>query len=93
MAFCNWFLQMVNNQNDFLENLIVSDEAVFSLNSEVNSKNVIQYAAYGQGHPDDHYIEFKQGADQVMVWMGLTGDGKVLGPHFVQVRFNTIENT
>ena len=91
MAFCNWFIQMVNNQNHFLDNLIVSDEAIFSLNSEVNTKNVIHYSAHGQGHPYDHYIEFKQGADQVMVWMGLTGDGKVLGPHFVQGRLNTRE--
>ena len=58
VAFCNWFLQMVNGQNNFLDNLIVSDEAIFSLNSAVNSRNVIKYAEYGQGHPPDHYIEF-----------------------------------
>jgi len=91
IAFCNWFLQMVNKQNNFLDNLIVSDEAIVSLNSEVNSKNFVKYAAHGQGHPDDYYIEFKQGADQVMVWMGLTGDGNVLGPHFVEGRMNTRE--
>ena len=91
VAFCNWFLQMVNGQNNFLDNLIVSDEAIFSLNSEVNSRNVIKYAEYGQGHPPDHYIEFKQGADQVMVWLGLTGSGLVLGPHFVRGRLDTRE--
>ena len=26
-----------------------------------------------------------------MVWIGLTGDGHVLGPHFVQVNFDTRE--
>ena len=82
---------MVNGQNNFLDNLIVSDEAIFSLNSEVNSKNVIKYSRYGQGHPPDHYIEFKQGADQVMVWLGLTGSGQVLGPHFVGGRLDTRE--
>ena len=90
VVFCNWFLQMINRQNNFLDNLIVSDEAIFSLNSEVNSKNVIKYAQRGQGHPPDHYVEFKQGADQVMVWMGLTG-GRVLGPHFVRGRLDTRE--
>ena len=36
---------------DFLDRLVVSDEAVFSLNSEINSRNVIKYAARGEGHP------------------------------------------
>ena len=91
VVFCNWFLQMVNGANNFLNNLIVSDEAIFSLNSEVNSRNVIKYAPYGQGHPPDHYVEFKQGADQVMVWMGLTGSGQVFGPHFVRGRLDARE--
>ena len=89
LAFCNWF-QNMNNAN-FLQNLIISDEAIFSLNSDVNSKNVIYYSRYGQGHPPEHYIEFEQGADQIMVWMGLTGTGQVLGPHFVRNRLDTRE--
>ena len=56
VTFCNRFLQMVNGQNNFFDNFIVSDEAIFSLNSEVNSRNVIKYSPYGQGHPPDHYI-------------------------------------
>ena len=82
-------MQQMNHQADFLSSLIVSDETIFSLNSEVNTKNVVKYAEFGQGHPEDHYVDFEQGPDQVMVWMGLTGDGKVLGPHFVQGRLDT----
>lgn len=26
----------------------------------------------GNGHPRDHYVEFAQVADQLMVWVGLT---------------------
>ena len=89
LTFCNWFRNM-NNAN-FLSNLIISDEAIFSMNSDVNTRNVIYYSAHGNGHPDDHYVEFEQGADQVMVWMGLTGNGLVLGPHFVQGRLDTRE--
>ena len=66
-----------------MSNLISSDEAIFSLNSEVNTRNVRCYSHFGDGHPDDHYVEFKQGADQLMVWAGLTGSGVLLGPHFV----------
>ncbi len=69
----------------FLEQLIVSDEAVFSLNSEINSRNVID------GHPPDNYVEFAQGADQVMIWVGLTREGVVPGPHFAERNHNSRE--
>ena len=50
----------------------------------MNTHNVIRYARYGQGHPQDHYIGNRQGADEVLVWVGLTGNGDVFGPHFVE---------
>lgn len=56
MAFCDWFLQSVREVKHFLNNLIVSDEAIFSLNSEVNTHNVIQYKKHGEGYTDDHYV-------------------------------------
>jgi hypothetical protein len=43
------------NPAGFIDHLIVSDEAVLSLNSEINTKNVRKYAAHGDGHPPDHY--------------------------------------
>ena len=81
-----------SNQNPgFLNNLVSSDEAVFPLNFEVNIHNVIRCARYGQGHPQDHYIGNRQGADQVLVWVGLTGNGEVFGPHFVRGNLDTTE--
>ena len=102
LTFCNWFLRSIREENNFLRNLIVSDEAIFSLNSEVNTHNVIQYQRRGEGHPDNHYIGHEQGAGKVMVWMGLTGAGLILGPYFIEggmdtreylriVRFNVIQ--
>ena len=92
LAFCNQFINMAEQKPaGFLDHLIVSDEAVFSLNSEINTRNVRKYAAHGDGHPPDHYVEFLQGADQVMVWVGLTRTGIVLGPHFVQGHLDTRE--
>lgn len=82
---------MSNETPEFLSNLITSDEAIFSLNSEVNTHNAIKYALYGQGHPNDHYAQRQQGAGKVMVWIGLKGDGKILGPHFVDGSLNTRE--
>lgn len=71
LAFCNRLVNTVACIPDFLDKLVVSGEAVFSLNSEINSRNVRKYAARGNGHPQDHYIEFLQGAQQIMVWFGL----------------------
>ena len=91
LAFCNQFVNTVEQNPGFLDQLIVSDEAIFSLNSEINTRNVRKYAAHGDGHPADHYVEFFKGADQVMVWVGLTRTGIVLGPHFVQGNLDTRE--
>ena len=63
----------------------------FFLNSEVNTHNVIRYARYGQGHPKDRYIGNRKGADQVLVWIGLTGNGEVFGPHFARGNLDTRE--
>ena len=82
--FCNWLLAKTNEDPGFLGNLISSDEAIFSLNSEANTKNEVQYSRYGNAHPEDHYVERAQGAVRVMVWLGLMGNGNVLGSHFVQ---------
>ena len=62
LAFCNRLVNAVVANRGFLDQLIVSDESVFSLNSEINSRNVIEYAEHGNGHPPDHYVEFAQGA-------------------------------
>ena len=58
LAFCNQFVNTVEQNPGFLDQLIVSDEAIFSLNSEINTRNVRKYAAHGDGHPADHYVEF-----------------------------------
>ena len=91
LAFCNRLLNTVAQNPDFLDKLIGSDEAVFSLNSEINSRNVRKYAARGHGHPNDHYVGCLQGAQQVMVWVGLTRQGVVLGPHFTRRNLDTRE--
>ena len=91
MAFCNRLVHTVEQNPQFLDQLIISDEAVFSLNSELNMRNVMKYALHGNGRPGDHYVEFAQGPDQVMVWVGLTRAGVVLGPHFAERNLDTRE--
>ena len=54
------------------------EEAMFSVNSEGHNKDKVQCSQYGNGHPEDHYIERAQVAGRVMVWLGLMGNGNVL---------------
>ncbi len=91
MAFCNRFVDTVEENPQFLDQLIISDEAVFSLNSEVNTRSVIMYAPFANEYSADHYVEFAQGPDQVMVWIDLTREGVVLGPHFAERNLDTRE--
>ena len=56
MAFCNQLVNTVEQNPQFLGKFIVSDEAVFSLNLEVYTRNVIRYSPHGDGHPADHSV-------------------------------------
>ena len=47
--FCNQFVDTVEQNPGFLDQLIVSDEAIFSLNSEITTRNVRKYAAHDDG--------------------------------------------
>jgi hypothetical protein len=50
------------------------------MNGEVNSHNVRQYAPRGEP-PDFHYYRHNARV-KVTVWMGIYGNGSVLGPFF-----------
>ena len=63
LTFCQQFINTTAQDPQFLSNLVTSDEAVFTMNSEVNTRNVICYSQYGQGHPQDYYVGHKQGAE------------------------------
>ena len=72
LAFCNWLVNITQNDPAFLDHLITSDEAVFSLSSEVNTHNVICYVPYSYGPPQGHDLERQQGTQSVFVWVGVT---------------------
>ena len=50
------------------------------MNGEVNSHNVRQYAPRGVP-PDFHYVR-RDERQKVTVWMGVCGNGAILGPFF-----------
>ena len=81
LQFCEWFLQK-NRAPQFLPNLIIGDEAGFWMNGRVSSQNVRKYAPRGE-NPDFTY-EVSASREKQMVWMGLCGNGTVLGPFFFE---------
>ena len=42
-------------------------------------------------HPNDHFVERRQGAEKSTLWIGLNCNGHILGPHFVQGNLDTRE--
>jgi hypothetical protein len=48
LAFCNQLVNTVVANPGLLDQLIVSDESVFGLSSEINSRNVNEYAEQWQ---------------------------------------------
>ena len=79
LNFCQWFNQQQRNPR-FLANFVIGDEAGFGMNGEVNSHNVRQYAPRGE-HPEFHFVRREERA-KVTVWMGICGNGSILGPFF-----------
>ena len=74
---------LVRKPNQYFENLLVSDEAWFTLGGHVmNRQNNILYAPVGKGVPDQWFTEATQSHDKVMVFCLLSGSGEKFGPLF-----------
>ena len=84
LAFCNWFLERPPR---FLESLVIGDEACFCMNSSLSTHNILQYAPRGE-KPVDFSYEKKDCRQKLTVWIGMIGDGTLLGPFFFQQNIN-----
>ena len=71
-----------NRDNHFPRNLIIADEAGFPMNGRVNSQNVRYYAP--KGNAPDFTYELSASREKRTVWMGLCGNGSVIGPIFFE---------
>ena len=63
-----------------MANLIIGDEAGFAMNGKVNSQNVREYAPHGE-RPEINYA-VNESCERCTVWVGLCGNGTLLGPFF-----------
>jgi hypothetical protein len=71
-----------------LDSFIIGDEAGFSMNGEVNTHNVSQYAPKGQ--PPAFNFERNDSRAKLTVWAALCGNGLLVGPYFLHGNVNGI---
>ena len=84
VAMAEYVLNKHTNDQTWLNNLWMSDEAVFSLNGNVNSKNIVCYSERRGGRPEDFNIDTSKHAASVMPWACLSGDGRKLDLKFFE---------
>ena len=77
LRFCQWFL---DQQPRFLEQLVIGDEAAFFMNSKVNNQNVCEYAPLH--NPPQFHFDINMNRQKISLWIGLCGNGTILGPCF-----------
>ena len=76
--FSQWLLE----QDDrFLEDVVIGDEAGFSLNASVNTHNIRAYHPRGEQPLNFQYLR-NDDRHKLTVWVGLMGNGTVTGPFF-----------
>ncbi|KAF2365476.1 hypothetical protein FHG87_003760 [Trinorchestia longiramus] len=86
LNFAQWFLQ---RNVRFVDDIVVGDEAAFYLNGKVNNYNVRTYASKNQ--PPSFNFDVRISREKVPVWMGLCGNGHVIGPYFYNNNLNGVE--
>lgn len=79
VTFCEWLLRKHAENANFIQNLIVSDEAHFALNGCVNKQNV---RFWGTENPKE-LREVPLHSERVTVWCGMT-ENEIIGPYFFE---------
>ena len=87
LRFSEWFNQRCEREN-FLNSFIIGDEAAFTMNGEVNTHNVLEYAPKGQ--PPAFNFERNNSRAKLTVWAALCGNGLLVGPYFFDQNVNGI---
>lgn len=82
--FCEWAMQMINEDQHFFRHVLFTDESTFHKNGFVNRHNFHYYAT-----ENPHYLResHSQNRWSVNVWGGVFGD-RVVGPVFLNNTLN-----
>ena len=79
VGFCSKILQLADNEN-FIPNLIITDEADFRLNGEVNKQNCRIWASENPRKIHEYPLH----PLKVTVWCGITSS-RIIGPYFLKI--------
>ena len=85
LRFCQWFIRRCDN-NRFLHNVVIGDEAAFQMNGHVTTHNVREYAPRGE-QPSFNF-DRSSSRQKLSVWAGFCGNGSLLGPFFFNGNVN-----
>ena len=85
IRFGEWLLNQFRDPN-FLNKIVIGDEAIFTMNGSVNTHNIIEYAP--RGEPPNFTYDIPSSREKVTVWAGLCGNGSILGPFFFDANVN-----
>ena len=80
LNFARWLTDRCRRNENFLRNFVVSAEATFWMNGQVNSRNVRVYTP--AGNPPAFNYDVSCSRQKWTVWLGLCGNGGVIGPFF-----------
>lgn len=82
-AFCDWFSNQTNNDPQFWQTILWTDEATFTRKGILNQRN-----SHIWSHENPRTIrEHFQHSFQCNVWLGIINN-TLIGPHFLPVRLN-----
>jgi len=79
VEMCNWFMEEIEQNDDFLNKIWFTDEAHFYLNGHVNNKN---FVFWGSQKPDEVY-EKGLHDKKVTAWAAMSMSG-IIGPYFFE---------
>lgn len=85
LNFCDWVLNVANENPEFLRNILWTDESTFTRTGIENFHNLYVWA-----HENPHEIRPRsfQREFSANVWLGIMDDN-VCGPHFLPPRLNS----
>lgn len=85
MEFCEYVMNKANEDDNFIPNILFTDESSFSLHGRHNSQN-IRWWARG-GNPRKVYAARTQRPLKLNVWTGILGD-HIIGPFIIDGNLN-----
>ena len=79
VRFSEWWIRQCQRVH-FTANVVIGDEAGFMMNGKVNTHNIRRYAP--KGDPPAFNFDRNDSRAKLTVWVGLCGNGVIVGPYF-----------